>query len=151
MAIICQNASVDQQTNAVSLFNVVEDVTLSDKPLTPEEARAGGETKDFPVKTQVNNKYVLVAQIEREAGINKDSQAQMKLIVTDPDGEEMVNNDFPLAFGIGDTRKTRAIINFDGMLVTKTGRYTYSLSTKAAGEDSYQEQFVSWIDVKILK
>ncbi|GEM_PF-5200538 len=150
-AMLCENASVDQNTNTVSLFNVLEELTLSQGPLSVDDVKAGGELMDFPEKTQVNSKHVLVVQVERETGANKDSKIQMQLEVADPSGEVLLKNEFPILFGVSDVSRTRAIISFDGMLVTKSGKYTYTISTKSVGAKIYTKQYSVILDVKIRK
>ena len=150
-ALLCQNASVDQQTNAVSLFNVIEELTLSPAPLNTAKKPSSTETMDFPAKTQVNTKYSLVVMTERESGMNRDSQVMMRLSITDPAGEKLFSHEFPAQFGFTDKVRARAIINFENMVVTKTGRYTYTISTKSAGEKDFQEQYSTSLVVKIQK
>ncbi len=150
-ALLCQSASVDQQTNAVSVFNVLEELTLSTTPIDATKPPTSIETMDFPAKTQVNTKYTMVVQTEREPGVNRDAQVTMRLAITDPAGETLVSHEFPVSFGFMDKTRARAIINFENMLVTKTGRYTYTISTKSAGEKDFQEQYSTALDVKIRK
>lgn len=147
-ALICRSASVDKVSNMVSIFNVIDEFTLSKTP--PISDVLSGKMEDFQQKTKVNTDFIFVIQFERTNIAEIESfETKIKIKVTDPSGEVLTENEVPIIFEQG-KKRVRSLISFDGILLTKSGTYIYTVSTKSPKGEKFEEQAHTTIDVKIF-
>jgi hypothetical protein len=147
-ALLCQTASVDQQSNNISIFNVLEEMNLNQTPISSPQLAGLVEVIDLPEKTRVNTNFCLVVMLEKEGGFGTVTSPKIKIKISDPDGEVVAENEFPLMPGSPKDTRIRAVMNFDGMIVQKSGKYTYDVYTKS-GAEVYEKEFATSVEVKI--
>jgi hypothetical protein len=142
-ALLCQNASVDQRSNLVSLQTVIEEITLSK---TPELNAAIATGK----KVEIKSDFSLVAQLDR---CNPDDlQAYspfMEVRIVDPAGVELGKHTMPLDVQ-RDKRRLRVIVGFNGFVITKAGEYEFIISIKSTNEPTFSEKTRVPLEVKIV-
>lgn len=146
-AILCKSASIDQQSNQLSIFNIVENTTISKSPtpITPLS-----KLTEFTQKTQVKLEHNLVVQFERLfSESDEEFTTDIELKVTDPDNEVTIKNELPFTFEKGKNRM-RIIITLDSLVVTKSGKYTYFISAKDS-TGIFQKKLETSVDVKIYE
>ncbi|MCX6718892.1 MAG: hypothetical protein NTZ38_00750 [Candidatus Taylorbacteria bacterium] len=148
-ALLCRNASVDQASNMVSLFNILDELTLSKTPPTNNGVHSS-KLEDFSQRTKVNTDFTLAVQFERDNMENVNGfEPKINVKIIDPAGEILADNELPIMFE-NDKKRMRAIINFDGILLTKSGNYTYIVATKSTKDEKFKEQSKTTIDIKIF-
>src|SRR3989344_2475061 len=106
-ALLCKNASVDQRTNTISLFNIVEEFTVNKGPLGTSMAK---RVSSSPEKTAVAGEFALVVKLERTSD-SPITDAGLKISIVDSFRKELQTNEVPLKFEEGKQR-LRFIVNF---------------------------------------
>ena len=147
-ALLCKGISIDQQTNQVSLFSIVEDLTINKSQGAPSPA---SKPSSFPAKTPINFESTLVVQLERGEGSHVIGfDPEMKLEIEDPVGEVMFERVFPITFEEGKYR-LRTIVGFNAVTVKDPGIYDYIVSVRASKNDSFREEAIVPLEIKILE
>jgi len=101
--IVCESVSVDQTTNAVSLFNVYEDVRL---------VPAGTPT---PRVTNMVAVCCWLREENDEAGVKHRAVLRIHREDTEP-------QDMPLEFDVGDRNRMRLFFRFQGPFPARPGQ-----------------------------
>lgn len=148
-ALLCKNASVDQQSNNVSLFNIIEELTINKSPLGTSIAK---RSASFLEKTQINGEFTLVVHMERNPEIKiKDFEPSMEIKFTDPqDANFATIAEIPLKFKEGENR-LRNIITINALFVKDTGVYNIVVSTRHSKNDTFTEGARVPVEVKIYE
>lgn len=147
-AILCKSASVDQHTNQLSIFNMIENVAVNK---TPNPITPLSKITEFPQKTQIKFDYTLAVLFERNTMNNSaEFNPYMEIKLVDPTGEELIKNEVPVQFEEGKNR-VRAIVVLDSLLVTKSGKYDYIISARNSPLESLTERTHTSIQVKIYE
>lgn len=129
-ALLCRSVAVDQNTNQVSIFNVIDEITIN-KDANIEEAVA--KSKKF----QISMEFALITQFEHSL---KDNQGIMhvQVEVIDPSKSELGKMNMPLEIQRG-KKRTRIIVQFPNLVATKSGSYNFVISLKEDNERVYTE------------
>lgn len=146
-AVLCQSASIDQQTNTVSLFNIIEQINLNQSVPNPTTTPSPNELKDFPEKTIIPINATLVIQMERNDELT--SSAVIKVEISDPLGEVLGVNEFPVEAIVNENKKLRAIVNIAGFPATRSGDYTFTILTKIGSHGKFEKQYSTNLSVNI--
>lgn len=148
-ALICNNVSVDQKTNQISIFNVIEDLVFSNKKLSPEE-KMTKKTFDFEKPTKVPQNYNLVVYMERDTFFDEENfDPFLRMDFCDPDDKTLGSNESPIKFEDG-KKRLRIIASFDSVVLTKSGIYKFNIYSKSSKKESYKKGETIKIDVKIF-
>lgn len=136
-SILCQNSSIDNESNLLSLFNCIEEISL--------EVDAAKAPKD--------NKIILPAEFQLVSFWIIDNEKEgnlldLKVELIDPDKTilNQFGNIFPLKKG---SLRFRNRINIQGLPITKAGRYTFKIYKKEQDKKDYEEISELPLDVKI--
>lgn len=141
---VCSSASVDQSTNNLSLFNLIEDLQI-----TPPVSSDGKKLELSPGKTAtIAANYVLAGLIERTGDAVEEFLPEIRVTITDPDFKIIAENIAPLDFEDG-KKRVRSLVNFDGFLVTQPGRYEYALEVRSASTEEFHGRTVTPIEIRI--
>jgi hypothetical protein len=141
-ALLCQNASVDQRSNLVSLQTVIEEITLSKTPELSAAIVAGK-------RVEIKSDFSLIAQLDRcNPGDLQAYSPFMEIRIVDPAGVELGKHTIPLDVQ-RDKRRLRVIISFNSFLVTKAGEYEFIISIKSANEPIFSEKTRVPLEIKI--
>jgi len=145
--LLCQNPIIDQQTNQISLLNVLEDIQFDVKGFKKEDVEEG-KVSYFKQKTIIPYQFALVTQLERSDDFEKSISAKLKITIIDPLGAILSVHEPEIVLEKG-KKRMRIITRFEGMEVTRSGTYTYETSIRIADSNEYQRQGEAKIDVKI--
>jgi hypothetical protein len=136
-SILCQNSSVDSNTNLLSLFSCVEELNVAiDKEKMPKD----------------NNLFVQIAfqlvSFWTVADKNKKNVLGIKLEVFDPNGKSLgvYDKDFNVA---EKAPRFRSIISINGIKVTEAGRYIIKVLQKEDGSKKFKTVAELPLDIKI--
>lgn len=147
-ALLCKNASIDQQSNQVSLFNILEELTINKGPLSTSVVK---KSSSFSDNTQIPGEFTLVVQFEKHAKEGTPSfQPEMELKIVDPDGDLISSNILPLNFEENKNR-LRAIVAFSAFVVKNPGVYNYVVSIRSSKKEAFEEATRVPVDVKIFE
>lgn len=139
-SMLCKTVSVDQQSNQVSIFNVIEELQVSNIALL-EIAKAKDGRISLPME------FSLITQNEK---INPDKGSkftpELRLQVLDPMAKELLKTEIPLAFKITEKRM-RNIFSFSHMLLTGPGEYQFVLSIRLNKEEDFEQTSVVKLEV----
>lgn len=146
---LCKNASVDQQSNNISLFNIIEELTINKSPLGTSIAK---RLASFPEKMQINGEFTLVIHVERNPEIKtKDFEPSMEIKFTNPqDANFATITEIPLKFKEGENR-LRTIISIGALFVKDPGVYNLVVSVRETKSDTFSEGVRVPVEVKIYE
>jgi len=130
--ILCGSSSVDQKTNNVSLFNLVEQLSLDLKREDWEKAMSEGK-KGFLVQTQ----FEIVTLWEREDS-KEEILAEAEIRLIDPKGEILHKHSYHLNFP-NQAKRHREHTLWSGIKLTQTGVYVFSINIKYPNSDHFHE------------
>ncbi len=130
-AILCQNVSVDAKTNAMSIFNVLEEIQVA----VPEEKKKElemlkGEGFLLPLTS------VLTIYLRNLTNV-KNLEAPIKIRILDPNGKQLEEN-LTIAKFEGKPNH-RILANLNVFKATVSGKYTFHISAQEPGSSSFSE------------
>ena len=144
-AVLCQESSIDNSTNNIRLFKVLEELNTD---INMEELDKLKNDPNFdhakPIFIPFNSQLVMLWKNESD---DESKELPMKIFLKDPDGTVMqeINNVFKFQKG---KDRLRLVLNINGFALTKSGYYTYSIMSKQHNTD-FEEVFSIPIKVNI--
>lgn len=141
-AVICESAIVDQETNRVSLFNILEEIQVPE-PL--EEITEESTLPAAPVKFEL---FILFARSDMGAGEQGKVRMRMRFPADDPMEKSPTP---PPDFGVDLTsaRHHRVRIRFPVLPYHREGTYYFVIETETGPED-WQQLFEVPLEVSYL-
>ncbi len=117
--IISNSSTVDQMSQALSVFNVIDqiDVDLKAKELNKVNLDS---VEKIPVP--INFQVISMWKRNNLSDENKSVNSKLHIEFVDPIGEKLNETTFDLPIAEG-KKRTRYILNVNGMFVTRTGEY----------------------------
>lgn len=131
--VLCQNSSTDSQTNFLSLFNIIEEITI-DLPIDYEKQIDKDGLSVIPVQ------FKLVSLWNRVAFGNEILIGDVKVVFKDPEGNNV--QDFTYTLNIpSDKRRMRFNVDLNGLKINlnKSGNYIFEINIKGPNEISFQK------------
>lgn len=138
--VLCQNFSIDKETNLLSLFNCVEELTVK-----IDRTKITNIDKS-DIFINMNIQLVSFWSIENP---EKDSVLRTKAELLDPEGKLI--NEFPREINVkrGPLR-FRSIINIRGMKIKKEGRYILKMTHRGDNDRNFKTVAELPLDIKLL-
>ena len=137
-SILCEKSIIDQDSNNISLQNVLEQLQL-----TPGvDAKLGKDVNSAEKNVPIN--FELITMWDRVA--KGDIDEQIKIALVDPEGKAIATTDHPLKLS-SSLQRLRFRIRYNGIKVTIPGKYRFSIRMK--GEKEYEEVGRVYLDIKI--
>ena len=138
-SVLSSGVVVDQQTNNISLFNVIEEITIPKDKLLKLKTDDGKNMLGVPVSFNL-------LSVWRRIGKSGLISADIKVQIFDPTGKtrDVSNEPIQLAEKI---QRLRLIMKWAGIKVGSSGIYTFKILKKEKGEKSFSE--AGTIDLKI--
>jgi hypothetical protein len=136
-ALLCQDSTVDINTNALSIFKSVEEIILEfkDQPLKKKEFI-------IPVKMQLISLWTA----ENPA---KNNLLEIKIDFLDPNGKSLINEEKKIDIAKG-VKRARNITDIKNLKITKEGRYMFKLSSIKSGGKKFETVAELPLDIKII-
>ena len=130
--ILCGSSSVDRQTNNISLFNIIEQLSLNIKRENWEKALK--EKKEgFLARTQ----FEIVTLWEKEEPEDEIS-AEVEVRLVDPKGNVLHKQPYQLSFA-KQVKRHRQRLTWSGMKLTQAGVYIFSINIKYPDATQFEE------------
>lgn len=145
-SVLCRFASVDKETNILSLLNVIEEITINKAENIKKEEEIIGMAEGTII---VPIEFVIVTFFERLDGKNQESmikEAQIEIV--DPSVRSLLKREFEIDFPQG-PKRLRHVLKMDGFKITMAGTYKFYISTRESKEDSFELVAEIPVDVKI--
>lgn len=145
-SILCRFASIDKESNSLSLFNIVEQITINKTEETGKEEKAIGiEGKTVIVPLEL----VIVTFLERLDGKNQEAMTkEAQIDIVDSSAHSLWKREFEINFPPGPQRM-RHMLKMNGFGVTIAGTYKFYISTRESKEDLFEVVAEIPVDVKI--
>lgn len=140
----CNSSSVDQRTNSLSLFNIMEQINVGVDPKN-KDSFPSKEGVFVPIPFEI---VALVSKFTED--VDKDFVFSAKISSIDPNGKVLGENPFEVNIEKG-KKRMRLNIKTNGLKVTIGGEYLFRLSIKAKGEKEYVELGEFPVEVVINK
>ena len=143
-SILCQESSVDTNTNNVSLFKILEEIKFTIR--MEDFDKLNNHPKFDPSKPIALPFASQLVILWKNLSSKSNFKFPMKLILKDPDKKiiQEILNKFEFKEG---KERLRSMININGIPLTKSGEYTYSVMVKQNKDANFKE--VSSIPIKI--
>lgn len=141
-AIVCTGASVDQETNNLTLFNMIEEVSIFEKQLQ-------ASTKDGDKERVAPFAFELVT-LWRKNVKNQEISAQEKIELVDPNNKVLQKIEHPMLMK-SEHKRLRNRIKISGFKITTAGEYIFRIYIKESDSEEYRFGGETQITVNILK
>lgn len=135
-SVLCQEASVDKDTNNISLFKVVEQLQFGIKMEDLDKLK--GDPKFDPTKPIAFPFVMHLVILWKNLSTKSVLGFPVKISLMDPN--EKIIDEMSVDFRFEEGRdRLRTIISINRVPVTKSGEYTYSVMTKQHKDDNFKE------------
>jgi len=122
-SILCTGSSVDQTTNNLTVFNIIEKISVAKNQLKiPVEPGNNKEKKIIPIAFELITFWKKVANKE---GVS----AQIKITLNDPEGK-MMQDKMQIIAMKPEHERLRGRMQINGIRVSKSGEYKYIIHKK---------------------
>ena len=134
--VLCQKSSIDIETNLLSLFNCVEELSI-----VIDDIKAAEKNIIIPVDFQLVSFWII-------ENPKQDNVLDIRGELLDPNGKVLnqFENRFEIKAGV---LRFRNRTNLQGLPVTEAGRYQFRLRQKKAGKNDFEVMADIPLDVKI--
>lgn len=127
-SLVCERALIDQKTNLLTIFNVIEEVTLSD--LKKNGAPVGpSELKEEDKKIMQRDMCLLSAWRRDQLAGEEALEHDLKIEWISPAGNVLMQTESKINLEKG-KNNLRVLINLDKIAFTTAGTYVFRLSDK---------------------
>jgi len=140
-SILASGVSVDQESNNLTLFNIIEQIVIPKNKLI-EMTVVGGEKK--PAVPVV---FVFVSHWKKLKD-NIAAKAVVKIELLDPMGEMRQKAEYDLELA-EKTERLRSRVQWNGVRVTTSGPYTFKISLKEEGEKEFEQVGEAYLKVEL--
>ncbi len=131
-SVLCSKSSIDKDTNNVSLFEVLEQVSFNVKGPYAEKAKKIARNEHIVAPFN----FEVVTLLDRESP-RGEPEVALKAGIVDPAGKTLGNFDHLVRFVEG-KRRMRVVMKIIGMPVNKSGVYRVMIMLKEQGGGDYK-------------
>lgn len=147
-SILCEKSSIDQTSNLLSIFNVIEEITLSDLKRNNLPIGVADLKEDAPFAIDREVHFINTWRrnvLAEENNINQD----IKIEWLSPAGNVLMMKESIIKVET-ESKNIRVISVFDKLIVTTVGAYILKLSAKQNGETAFHGVVEIPVDIKVL-
>ena len=124
-SVLCTKASIDRETNIVSLLEIVEEITIA----SPLPAATNG-----PVVLAVRAEFVSLWERNRA---QEPERALGRLTIQGPTGRPLGGAEFEI--NLGEKSRTRTIAKLEGLPVSGAGRHAMVVECRSVPENEWAQ------------
>ncbi|MCK5415870.1 hypothetical protein KAI92_00405 [Candidatus Parcubacteria bacterium] len=134
-SILCHKSIIDQETNALSLIDSLEEITI--------DIKKGKQVDKINLQ---GISYNLVSYIVR-SDIKEKEKGEIKIEIIDPQNNliKEITQPFEIKKGVN---KIRVQMQFNGLIISGEGRYTYRIGLKNEETKKYNTVAELPLDIK---
>lgn len=138
-AILCTSASVDETTNNISLFNIIERYTFDVSVKRNKENDGKDIRKELQKGVNLSANYRLVSLWSRpEMKTYPEIKTKILIEFLNPQGKAVLKQESDIVF-IKDKRRMRYIMDFNQIVITGDGDYVFRIRLKHQDENDWVE------------
>lgn len=146
-SIPCRFASVDKESNSLSLFNVIEEITVSSKVENLEQKEGAIGTEGAAIIAPLE--FAIVTLLERLDDKDRGSMIKnAEIEIVDPSERSLLKREFEINFQQG-FKRMRHILKMNGLKITTAGTYKFCISIKESKEELSELVAQIYVDVKM--
>lgn len=148
-SVLCTSTSVDKNSNSLSMFNIVEEITLH-PPKGPEQKAELKKLEQAKLPITVGFSLELVSLWKREDK-NKDREdliVDIEIDLLDPIGNSLHRYTAQAVFKKG-LKRLRFINKLNAIKVNGLGEHNFKISIKEPKDNSFREVVQIPFDVKV--
>ena len=127
--ILCSNSSIDQKTNNLSIFNIIEQIEVESKDKKSIDAEG---------KKAVGINLELISMWHRKIGTKSEYEERVDFV--DPKGETLNFKEVPFKFP-DNIDGFRMNFKIDLLIFNKIGEYKFKVSVRESGKKDFTEVF----------
>jgi len=116
-AMLSRSSAIDSETKVLSIFDVLEEITITSDVKVEGKETGKGNLLKFP--------FEINAMWERD-DVSSDTSWNVRISIADPNGSEIGKAIFPLKFG-PKKRRLRTRTKLPGILFSGYGTYTFGI------------------------
>lgn len=116
--IICESSAVDQQTQSLSAFKIIDQINVNIKSTNPTVTAKSLQKITIPLSLQV----ISLWKRNRQSDLGKDVRGKVIVEILDPQGEVLAKHPMQVPLPLNKIR-SRTILNIQGMPMSTTGEY----------------------------
>ncbi|HAT68128.1 MAG: hypothetical protein A2481_00560 [Candidatus Yonathbacteria bacterium RIFOXYC2_FULL_47_9] len=140
-SVLCETALIDNETNNISLLNIVEQLSISSVPqVAPVSKEGTTEISTIPIK------FEIVSFFQRRGVNTSNLEVDATLTFLDPKNKIIKDGQFKILFPKG-MKRLRFRTKMNGLPVTTPGEYRFLLKIKE-GKDFHEISSLP-VDIKI--
>lgn len=143
-SILCRDHSLDEKTNNISLFNVIEEIGMLKKQV--DQIKLIMTNKDDLIVLPFG--FTLVTLLKREGDIGCDFDGKIKIVLKDQQSKVMLEHEKVVKF-VADKKRLRLLTTLMDIKLKEEGEYTFFILFKG-GDSSFQEIGSLPLEVKFL-
>jgi len=117
--IICNSSAVDQKTQSLSAFNVIDEITVDLKANDPSKVNKNSIEK---INIPINFQVISVWKRNNLSDSDKATDTKLEVEFLDPIGNSLAKSIIEMHLP-ADKKRNRYILNVNGMQITITGEY----------------------------
>lgn len=128
--LLCSGSSIDQEVNNLSLFNIIDQISLPQSEfnkLTPETTQ---------INANLPHEIILVWRTVMAQGLNDGISTRLKVDLVNFDGTILATHLMPMQIPAG-KRRFRFRIRIGEIVVTKPGDYCYKIYLQQNPESDF--------------
>lgn len=138
-AVLCTNSSVDDTTNNISLFNLIERYTFNVSVKENKEKTGKDVRKELKKGANFPVNYRLISLWSRpEMKTYPEVKTKMLIELIDPQNKVLLKQESDVEF-TKDKRRMRYIIDFNQLIITSAGDYVFRIRLKHQDEQDWKE------------
>ncbi len=140
-SVLCKKASIDSQTNSMSLFDVIDKLTIKQN-VTPQ----------MPIEVPIE--FVMPLEFQLATLISnigeKETEPEIKISLFNSNDELMGETENPLDVP-KNAKSMRAVVVFDAIKIKGEGVYIFKIGMRGNKKEKYQEVAKIPLEVEIIK
>ncbi len=142
-SILASGVSVDQESNNLSLFNVIDQIVIPKNQLVEMPIVTGEKKPAIPIG------FVVVSQW-RKLQENIDVKGDARIELLDPSGTMRQKAEFTINLP-GKIERFRSRVQWGGIRVTTSGTYIFKISLKEEGQDEFVPVGEAYLKIQIIE
>lgn len=145
-SVLCRFASIDKESNSLSLFNMIEELTITETDNNGKEEKVIGTEGKMVV---VSLEFAIVTFLERLDGKNQEAMTkEAQIEIVDSSTRSLLKQEFEINFPSG-PRRMRHVLKMNGFHVTIAGTYKFYISMRESRDDPFEKVAEIPVDVKM--
>lgn len=141
-AILCSSASIDRETNNLTVFNIIEEINVLEKQL---QSSPNNQTNKKVVPLQ----FELITLWKKEV-LDQEVDIKSKIELVDPGNEILQTIEVPLVIK-REHKRFRNRIQMNGLNITTKGEYNFRIYIKEDNEDKFNLVGEVPLTINVLK